>query len=54
MRLILGANNTRFGEWIRNLFYDSAIYGRILLPAYIYITDSVEVFFHKIYLIEQM
>jgi hypothetical protein len=54
MRLILGADNTRFGEWIRNLFYDSAIYGRILLPTYIHITDSAEVFFHKIYPMEQM
>jgi hypothetical protein len=54
MRLISGADNTRFSEWIRNLFYDSVIYGRILLPAYIHITDSAEVFFHKIYLIEQM
>jgi hypothetical protein len=54
MRLILGADNTRFSEWIRNLFYNSVIYGRILLPAYIHITDSAEVFFHKIYLIEQM
>ena len=54
MRLILGVNNTRFGEWIRNLFYDSAMYGRISLPTYIHITDSAEVFFHKIYPIEQM
>jgi hypothetical protein len=54
MRLISGVNNTRFGEWIRNLFYNSAMYGRILLPAYIHITDSAEVFFHKIYLMEQM
>jgi hypothetical protein len=54
MRLILGADNTRFSEWIRNLFYNSVIYGRILLPAYIHITDSAEVFFYKIYLIEQM
>jgi hypothetical protein len=30
------------------------MYGRILLPAYIYTTDSAEVFFYKIYLIEQM
>jgi hypothetical protein len=54
MRLISGANNTRFGEWIRNLFYDSVMYGRILLPVYIHTTDSAEVFFYKIYLIEQM
>jgi hypothetical protein len=54
MRLILEINNTRFGEWIRNLFYNSVIYGRILLFIYIYITDSAEIFFHKIYLIEQM
>jgi hypothetical protein len=54
MRLILGANNTRFSEWIRNLFYNSAMYGRILLPAYIHIIDSVEVFFYKIYLMKQM
>jgi hypothetical protein len=54
MRLISGANNTRFGEWIRNLFYNSAIYGRILLPTYIHITNSAEIFFHKIYPIEQM
>ena len=54
MRLILGADNTRFGEWIRNLFYNSAIYGRILLPAYIHTTDSAEVFFYKIYLMKQM
>jgi hypothetical protein len=54
MRLILGADNTRFGEWIRNLFYDSAMYGRISLFAYIHITDSAEVFFYKIYLMEQM
>jgi ATP-dependent DNA helicase PIF1 len=54
MRLILGVNNTRFGEWIRNLFYNSAMYGRILLLTYIYITDSAEIFFYKIYLIEQM
>jgi hypothetical protein len=54
MRLISGADNTRFSEWIRNLFYDSAMYGRILLPTYIYITDSAEVFFHKIYLMKQM
>jgi hypothetical protein len=54
MRLISGANNTRFGEWIRNLFYDSAMYGRISLPAYIHTTDSAEVFFHKIYPMEQM
>jgi hypothetical protein len=49
-----GADNTRFSEWIRNLFYNSAMYGRISLPAYIYITDSAEVFFYKIYLMEQM
>jgi hypothetical protein len=54
MRLISGANNTRFGEWIRNLFYNSAMYGRILLPVYIHITDSAEVFFYKIYLMKQM
>jgi hypothetical protein len=54
MRLISGADNTRFGEWIRNLFYDSAMYGRILLPTYIHTTDSAEVFFYKIYSIEQM
>jgi hypothetical protein len=54
MRLISGADNTRFGEWIRNLFYNSVIYGRISLPIYIHITDSAEVFFHKIYLMEQM
>jgi hypothetical protein len=54
MRLISGINNTRFGEWIRNLFYDSAMYGRILLPAYIHITNSAEVFFYKIYPMEQM
>jgi hypothetical protein len=30
------------------------MYGRILLPAYIHTTDSAEVFFYKIYLIEQM
>jgi ATP-dependent DNA helicase PIF1 len=30
------------------------MYGRILLPAYIHITDSAEVFFYKIYLIKQM
>jgi hypothetical protein len=54
MRLILGIDNTRFGEWIRNLFYDSVMYGRISLPAYIHITDSAEVFFHKIYPMEQM
>jgi hypothetical protein len=54
MRLILGINNTRFNEWIRNLSYNSAIYGRISLPAYIHTIDSAEVFFHKIYLIEQM
>jgi hypothetical protein len=54
MRLILGADNTRFSEWIRNLFYNSAIYGRISLPAYIHTTDSAEVFFYKIYLMKQM
>jgi hypothetical protein len=54
MRLISETDNTRFGEWIRNLSYNSAIYGRISLPAYIHTTDSAEVFFHKIYLIEQM
>jgi ATP-dependent DNA helicase PIF1 len=54
MRLILGADNIRFGEWIRNLFYNSAMYGRISLPAYIHTTDSAEVFFYKIYLIEQI
>src|ERR1700722_16205598 len=54
MRLISGADNIRFGEWIRNLFYDSAMYGRILLPTYIHIINSVEVFFYKIYLMEQM
>jgi ATP-dependent exoDNAse (exonuclease V) alpha subunit len=30
------------------------MYGRISLPAYIHTTDSAEVFFHKIYPIEQM
>jgi hypothetical protein len=54
MRLISGINNTRFSEWIRNLFYNSVIYGRILLSIYIHTTNSAEVFFHKIYLIEQM
>jgi hypothetical protein len=54
MRLILGADNTRFSEWIRNLFYNSAIYGRISLPAYIHTTDNAEVFFHKIYPMKQM
>ena len=54
MRLILRANNTRFSEWIRNLFYNSVIYGRILLPIYIHTTDSAEVFFYKIYLIKQI
>jgi hypothetical protein len=54
MRLILGADNTRFSEWIRNLFYNSVIYGRILLFVYIHIIDSAEVFFHKIYLIKQI
>jgi hypothetical protein len=54
MRLILRTDNTRFSEWIRNLFYNSAMYGRILLPTYIHTTDSAEAFFHKIYLIKQM
>jgi hypothetical protein len=54
MRLISGANNIRFGEWIRNLFYDLVIYGRILLPVYIHTIDSAEIFFYKIYLMEQM
>jgi hypothetical protein len=54
MRLISGADNTQFSEWIRNLFYNSAMYGRILLLTYIHTTDSAEVFFYKIYLIEQM
>jgi hypothetical protein len=54
MRLISGADNTRFGEWIRNLSYNSAMYGRISLPAYIHTTDSVEVFFYKIYPMKQM
>jgi hypothetical protein len=54
MRLILGTDNTRFGEWIRNLFYNSVIYGRISLPTYIHIIDSAEIFFHKIYLMEQI
>ena len=54
MRLISGADNTRFSEWIRNLSYNSAMYGRISLPAYIHTTDSAEVFFHKIYPMEQM
>jgi PIF1-like helicase len=54
MRLISGADNTRFSEWIRNLFYNSAIYGRISLPTYIYTTDSAEIFFYKIYPMEQM
>jgi hypothetical protein len=54
MRLISGADNTRFSEWIRNLSYNSAMYGRISLPIYIHTTDSAEVFFHKIYPIEQM
>jgi hypothetical protein len=54
MRLISRANNTRFGEWIRNLFYNSVIYGLISLSAYIHITDSAEIFFHKIYLMEQI
>ena len=30
------------------------MYGRILLSIYIHTTDSAEVFFYKIYLIEQM
>jgi ATP-dependent DNA helicase PIF1 len=30
------------------------MYGRISLPVYIHITDSAEIFFHKIYLMEQM
>jgi hypothetical protein len=30
------------------------MYGRISLPIYIHITDSAEVFFHKIYPMEQM
>jgi hypothetical protein len=30
------------------------MYGRILLPTYIHITDSAEIFFYKIYLMEQM
>jgi ATP-dependent DNA helicase PIF1 len=30
------------------------MYGRILLLAYIHITDSAEIFFHKIYLMKQM
>jgi hypothetical protein len=54
MRLISGADNTRFSEWIRNLFYNSAMYGRISLPTYIHTTDSAEVFFYKIYPMEQM
>jgi ATP-dependent DNA helicase PIF1 len=54
MRLISEADNTRFGEWIRNLFYNSVMYGRILLSAYIHTTDSAEVFFYKIYSMEQM
>jgi hypothetical protein len=54
IRLISGADNTRFGEWIRNLSYNSAMYGRILLPAYIHTTDSAEIFFHKIYLMKQI
>jgi hypothetical protein len=54
MRLISEADNTRFGEWIRNLSYNSAMYGRISLPAYIHTTDSVEVFFYKIYPMKQM
>jgi hypothetical protein len=54
MRLISEADNTRFSEWIRNLFYDSVMYGRILLSAYIHITDSAEVFFYKIYSMEQI
>jgi hypothetical protein len=54
MRLISRANNTRFSEWIRNLSYNSVIYGRILLPTYIHTTDSAEIFFYKIYPMEQM
>jgi hypothetical protein len=54
MRLISEADNIRFGEWIQNLFYDSAMYGRISLPIYIHTTDSAEIFFYKIYPIEQM
>jgi PIF1-like helicase len=54
MRLISGINNIRFGEWIRNLFYNSAIYGRISLSIYIHTTDSAEIFFYKIYLMKQM
>jgi ATP-dependent DNA helicase PIF1 len=54
MRLISGADNTRFSEWIRNLSYNSVMYGRISLPAYIHTTDSAEIFFHKIYSMEQM
>jgi len=30
------------------------MYGRILLPIYIHTTDSAEIFFYKIYPIEQM
>jgi hypothetical protein len=30
------------------------MYGRISLPVYIHTTDSAEVFFHKIYPMEQM
>jgi hypothetical protein len=54
MRLISEADNTRFGEWIRNLFYNSVMYGRISLSIYIHTTDSAEVFFYKIYPIEQI
>jgi hypothetical protein len=54
MRLISGADNTQFSEWIRNLFYDSVMYGRIALPIYIQTTDNTDVFFNKIYLMEQM
>jgi ATP-dependent DNA helicase PIF1 len=54
MRLISGADNTRFSEWIRNLSYNSAMYGPISLPAYIHTTDSAEVFFHKIYPMKQI
>jgi hypothetical protein len=54
MRLISETNNIRFSEWIRNLFYNSVMYGRILLSIYIHITNSAEIFFYKIYPIEQM
>jgi hypothetical protein len=30
------------------------MYGRILLPAYIHTTDNAEIFFHKIYPMEQI